>query len=392
MRTMDNLEQRVTTSRLRQLYAEQGQSPWLDNISRPLITSGDLDRLIDRGIRGITANPAIFEKAVTGSNAYDATLGELVDAGRSAFEIYEALVVEDTRMAADVFRPLYEQSGGIDGLVSIEVNPKLAGDTVGTIEEARRLHRAVGRPNIFVKVPATEAGIPAIRRLLADGININITLIFAVDIYDRVVDAYLEALEQRVRQGLPVDRLNSVASFFVSRVDTAVDARLEQLIGAEGDAGRRKELEELLGTAAIANARIAYGHFEAAFSGERFARLRDSGARVQRPLWASTGAKNPAYSDVRYVDELIGPDTVNTVPDATIEAFEDHGRVARTLDADLPGAHAAIARLEATGVSMPAVTDGLLVDGIQLFSEAFDRLDAAIRAKRDLLIAAGVGR
>jgi transaldolase/glucose-6-phosphate isomerase len=389
---MDSSPQRTPPQRLRQLDVEQRQSPWLDNISRSLITSGDLKHLIDQGIRGITANPAIFEKAITGSDAYDAALRELVDAGCTAAQIYEALVVEDTRMAADVFRPLYEQSAGLDGMVSIEVSPKLSADTAGTIEEARRLHQVVGRPNIFVKVPATDAGIPAIRQLLAEGININITLIFSVDAYDRVVDAYVDALEQRVAQGHPVDRLGSVASFFVSRVDADVDARLQRMIAGEGDAGPRKELDGLLGKAAIANAKIAYDHFQQAFSHDRFARLQGSGARVQRPLWASTGAKNPAYSDVLYVNELIGPDTVNTMPAATIEAFQDHGRVARTLDADLPGAYAVISTLESVGISMQAVTDGLLVDGIRLFSEAFDRLDAAIRAKRETLIAAGVGR
>ncbi len=383
---MGNVPETTMTTRLQQLYSEQGQSPWLDNIHRPLITSGGLQRAIARGIRGITANPTIFEKAITGSAAYDAALRDLVREDASSSQIYEALVVEDIRMAADEFRPLYEQSDGIDGWVSIEVSPHLSGDTQGTIEEARRLHRAVDRPNIFVKVPATDAGIPAIRQLLAEGININITLMFSVDIYDRVIDAYLDALEQRVRQGKPVTQLASVASFFVSRVDTAVDTRLGHLIAGEHDGERRRELESLLGTAAIANARIAYDHFQTAFRSERFARLRRHGARLQRPLWASTGTKNPAYRDVVYVEELIGPDTVNTMPPNTIDAFQDHGRVARTIDADVPGAYAAIAALEANGISMQSVTETLLADGIRQFSGAFERLDTAIREKRAALL------
>lgn len=384
---MNALRQPDTSSHLQQLYHEQGQSPWLDNISRPLITSGDLERLIKQGIRGITANPAIFEKAVTGSAAYDGALRELIRAGSSSNQIYEALIVEDTRLAADVFRPLYEESAGLDGLVSIEVSPKLADDTTATIEEAHRLHHAVDRPNIFIKVPATAAGIPAIRQLLTEGINVNITLIFSIDAYDRVVDAYLDAIERRVAQGRPVDRLSSVASFFVSRVDTEVDLRLQRLIAAEDDEARRGELEAQLGKAAIANAGLAYEHFERAFRGDRFARLQGGGACVQRPLWASTGAKNPAYRDVLYVEELIGPDTVNTMPAATIAAFQDHGRVARTLDANRPAAYNTLAELESLGISMREVTDGLLTDGIRLFTEAFDRLNAAIAAKRAALSA-----
>ena len=384
---MDTLDQTTTISQLRNLYSEQGQSPWLDNIRRNLITSGDLQSLIDRGIRGVTANPATFEKAITGSAEYDVALRDLVRDDASPSQIYEALIVDDIRMAADVFRPLYEQSDGIDGWVSIEVSPKLSGDTQGTIEEARRLHRAVNRPNIFVKVPATDEGIPAIRQLLAEGININITLIFSIDVYDRVTDAYLDALEQRVTQGKPVTRLASVASFFVSRVDTEVDTRLGRLIEAEHDAKRRRELEGCLGKAAIANARIAYDHFQTRFSSDRFARLQEQGARLQRPLWASTGTKNPSYRDVLYVEELIGPDTVNTMPPTTIDAFQDHGRLERMIDADPDGAYAAIAALELIGISMQSVTETLLTDGIRQFSEAFDRLEAVIHRKREAIIA-----
>lgn len=384
---MDILDQTTKLSRLRNLYSEQGQSPWLDNIRRNLITSGDLQNLIDQGIRGVTANPAIFEKAITGSAEYDTALRDLVRDDASPSQIYEALAVEDIRMAADVFRPLYEQSDGIDGWVSIEVSPKLSDNTQGNIEEARKLHRAVDRPNVFVKVPATDAGIPAIRQLLAEGININITLIFSIDLYDRVTDAYLDALEQRMAQGKPVTRLASVASFFVSRVDTEVDTRLGRLIEAEPDAERRRDLQGLLGTAAIANARIAYDHFQTRFRSDRFKRLQEQGACVQRPLWASTGTKNPSYRDVLYVEELIGPDTVNTMPPTTIDAFQDHGRLERTIDADPDGAYATIAALESIGISMQSVTETLLTDGIRQFSEAFDRLEAAIHRKREAIIA-----
>lgn len=384
---MDTLKTNARQGRLQRLYAEQGQSPWLDNIRRGLISSGDLRHMMDQGIRGVTANPAIFEKAITGSDDYDVALRALARDGADASTIYEALAVEDIQMAADVFRPLYEQSDGIDGRVSIEVSPRLAHDTAGTIAEARRLHQSVNRPNIFVKVPATEAGIPAIRQLLTDGIDINITLMFSTSIYDQVIDAYLDALEARVAREQPVSQLTSVASFFVSRVDTEVDKRLLRLLDEEHDYKRRRELQALLGTAAIANARIAYDRFQRAFRSDRFARLRAPGARVQRPLWASTGTKNPVYRDVRYVDELIGPDTVNTMPPATIGAFRNHGQVARTIDVHPECAYETLRRLESTGISMADVTDKLLTDGIQQFSEAFDRLEAAIARKSGALAA-----
>jgi transaldolase len=261
----------------------------------------------------------------------------------------------------------------------------LAGDTEGMVEEARRLHRAIDRPNAFIKIPATPAGIPAIRQLLIEGIDINVTLIFAIEVYEQVMTAYLDALRQRIEQGQPIDQLTSVASFFVSRVDSEVDDRLGQLIAAEPDGARRASLEGLLGKAAIANAKLAYARFEATFGSEWFLRLQDEGARVQRPLWASTGTKNPNYNDVRYVEELIGPETVNTMPPQTIEAFLDHGRVARTIDTGLDEARATIQQLEALGVRMTDVTDTLLADGIRLFSEAYERLESAIAAKREAL-------
>lgn len=370
---------------------ERGQSPWVDNITRGSIRSGALRALIGEGIRGLTANPTIFQKAVSGSADYDDSVRELARRGMSSTEIYERLIVEDIRDAADVLRPLYDETDGGDGYASIEVSPKLAHDTEATVEEGRTFWRAIDRPNVFIKVPATEAGIPAIRRLLSEGINVNVTLIFAIEYYERVMDSYIEALEERVGRGEPMDRLASVASFFVSRVDTAVDKRLGKLIAQEADEERRKDLEGLLGKAAIANAKIAYQRFVERFGGDRFQALRDRGAKVQRPLWASTGTKNPAYSDVLYVEELIGPDTVNTMPPATIEAFSDHGKVERTVDRDVEEARRTVRRLEELGISMKEVTDKLLADGIEVFTDSFRQLDEAIRGKRGELLAEAEG-
>ncbi len=366
---------------LHRLYEEQGQSPWIDNITRGMMSTGELQDYIDKGVRGLTSNPTIFEKAISSGEDYEAAMRELVANGAGPSEIYDALVTEDIRSAADLLRPLYESSSGVDGFVSIEVSPKLAYDTEGTIEEARKYWKAVDRPNLMVKVPATDQGIPAVRQLLAEGININITLIFSVDYHEQVMDAYLEALEQRVAEGQPVDRIASVASFFISRVDTEVDKRLGQIIEQETDEARRKQIEDLLGKAAVANARIAYEHYQAKFSGERFARLMQAGARVQRPLWGSTGTKNPAYSDVLYMDELIGPDTVNTVPPATLAAFLDHGTVDRTIDKDVDEAHVVMRELEDLGIPIKEVTDKLLKDGAEAFVTSFDGLDRVINQK-----------
>ncbi len=370
---------------LQRLYHEQGQSPWIDNITRSMISSGELQQLIDDGIRGLTSNPTIFEKAISSSDDYEAALRELVAGGAGSTEIYEALVVEDIRNAADVLRPLYESSNGGDGFVSIEVSPKLAFDTEGTIQEARKFWSILGRPNVMIKVPATTEGIPAIRTLLGEGINVNITLIFSIDYYEQVMDAYFEGLEKLAADGKPVDRVASVASFFVSRVDSEVDKRLGEIISQETDEARRKQIEDLLGKAAIANARIAYERFQAKFSGERWARLMQQGAQVQRPLWASTGTKNPAYSDVLYVEELIGPDTVNTMPPATIKAFHDHGHVERTIDRDLDQAHVVMHELEELGISMKEVTDKLQADGAKSFSDSFEGLDRIIQQKQEVL-------
>ncbi|MBI4483730.1 MAG: bifunctional transaldolase/phosoglucose isomerase [Acidobacteria bacterium] len=356
---------------------QYGQSVWLDYIRRSLITSGELRRLVtEDGLRGVTANPTIFEKAIAGSADYDDALRKMLarDRHADARALYEELAVEDIRMAADVLRPVYDETDGADGFVSLEVAPQLAHDTAGTIAEARRLWRAVARPNLMIKVPATPEGIPAIETLLAEGININITLMFSLSHYEAVAYAYIRGLE---RHSDP-SRMASVASFFVSRVDTMVDRALEAIGTPEALA--------LRGKIAIANARMAYRRFQEIFHGEPFAALRRRGARVQRPLWASTGTKNPAYSDVLYVEELIGPETVNTVPPSTLDAFRDHGRVRRTVTEGLEEAEAALARLAKLGVDLDAVGSKLQDEGVTSFATSFDQLMAALVQKRRAII------
>jgi transaldolase len=364
-----------------------GQSLWYDNIQRGLLRSGEMAGMISRGeIRGVTSNPTIFMNAMTKSHDYDDGLTPLARAGRSTEEIFWQLAIEDIQAAADLFRPLYDLTSGGDGFVSLEVSPYLADDTDGTLAEAKRLWKLVNRPNLLIKIPATKAGIPAIVAALAAGININITLIFARERYAEVMDAYLSGLEQRVARGLPVDSIASVASFFVSRVDTNVDARLEALRG-QGDAKKAEKATALLGKAAIANARLAYADFKKVFAASRFKALKAKGAHVQRPLWASTGTKNPAYSDVLYVDELIGPDTVNTVPPATLKAFLDHGRVRPSLEENVPQARKTLAALEALGIPMGDVTAQLEKDGVKAFADAFTALLSAVDARRRAVIA-----
>jgi transaldolase/glucose-6-phosphate isomerase len=358
-----------------------GQSPWYDSIGRRFIASGALQALIDRGIRGVTVNPTIFEKALAGDGEYDAAIEKLASRGTSPSAIYEHLLIEDVSAAADLFRPLHDRSAGQDGFVSIEVSPVLAHDTTGTIAEARRFISRINRPNVLVKVPATAEGIPAIRQLIGEGVKVNITLIFAIAGYEQVMEAYLAGLEQLAAGGGPLDTMASVASFFVSRVDTEVDKRLDALIASGGTEARRRELEALRGKAAVANARIAYQRFLETFASARFQALKQRGARVQRPLWASTGTKNPAYSDVKYVEELIGPDTVNTMPLATIDAFLDHGRVARTIDTHVDDAYRTMARLGDAGISVREVTDKLLTDGVQVFSDSIEQLTGIIGKK-----------
>jgi transaldolase len=363
-----------------QQLAQLGQSIWYDNIQRGLLDDGTLAGMIEREeIRGITSNPTIFMNAITKTADYDAELLPLLAAGHNATDAFWQLAVADIRAAADLFLPLYRRSNGGDGFVSLEVSPTLAEDTAATLAEARSLWQRVDRPNLMVKIPATPAGIPAIRAAIADGINVNVTLIFARERYAEVMDAYLAGLEDRLAAGRPLEGIASVASFFVSRVDTLVDKRLDAIIKEGGP--RAEAARGLLGRAAVANARLAYADFKAVFASPRFARLRDNGARVQRPLWASTGTKNPVYSDVIYVDELIGPDTVNTVPPQTLAALLDHGRAALTLETGLDEARQTLADLAVLGISMTDVTDQLEREGVQSFAEAFAALLDAVVAQ-----------
>ena len=353
-----------------------GQSIWYDNIRRGLIDSGELQRLIDLGVTGVTSNPTIFEKAIAGSTDYDEALLKLALDDKNPQAVFEALAIEDIRAAADMLRPIYDRTDGSDGYASLEVSPHLAHDTDGTIVEARRLFAALDRPNVMVKVPATTEGIPVVRLLIGEGINVNVTLIFSLDMYAEVSEAYIGGLEDVAKAGGDLSKVASVASFFVSRVDTTVDAQLEGAI-RDGHA----ELSDLPGKAAIANARLAYQAFQSTFSDVRFASLRERGARVQRPLWASTGTKNPAYSDALYVESLIGPDTVNTMPEATLTAFLEHGQATETITHDGQGARLTIKSLEEAGVSMNQVTGKLLADGVKSFVDSYDKLLANIQDK-----------
>jgi transaldolase len=351
-----------------------GQSIWYDNIRRGLIESGELQRLIDLGVTGLTSNPTIFQKAIAESSDYDEALEALAASGSSVDQIYESLTVEDIRAAADLLRPVYDESDAADGYASLEVSPHLANDTNATIDEARRLFSLLDRPNVMVKVPATPAGIPAVHRLIGEGINVNVTLTFSLKAYRDVRDAYIAGLEDLRWAGGDLSRVASVASFFISRVDTAVDSHL-------GD-----DQDDLKGGAAIANAKLAYRDFKEDFGGDRFAGLAADGARVQRPLWASTSTKNPEYSDVMYPEALIGPDTVDTMPEATLLAFMEHGAVAETLEQDVDEAERLIERLNEAGVDMDEVTAGLLSDGLGLFADSYDDLLADIAAKKDRLM------
>ena len=359
-----------------------GQSIWYDNIRRSLLTSGELERLIGLGVTGVTSNPTIFEKAIAGSTDYDEPLMALARSGTSVAEMYEALAVEDIRAAADLLRPVYDRTAGADGYVSLEVSPTLAHDTAKTVADSLRLFAALDRPNTMIKVPATREGIPAIRSLIGRGINVNVTLIFSLEAYQGVMEAYIGGLEELVASGGEVSRVASVASFFVSRVDTAVDALLEEHIR-----GGQSGLETLLGKAAVANAKLAYQAFQGAFGVGRFAALRDRGARVQRPLWASTGTKNPAYSDVLYLESLIGPETVNTVPPQTLTAFLKHGRAEATLGQDIVAAQETMASLERAGISVEGVTSTLLAEGVASFAGSFDKLLANVGEKQARLLA-----
>lgn len=362
-----------------------GQSIWLDFIDRTLLEGDALARRIrDEALTGMTSNPTIFEKALASGTAYDAQL-KAAAAGKSAWELFELVETDDVRAACDIFRPVYDASGKRDGYVSIEVSPGAAHDAKATVEEAHRLWQTVGRPNVMIKVPGTPEGCLALEQLIADGLNVNVTLLFAVEAHARVIDAYLRGLERRTAAGQPLDHVASVASFFVSRVDSAIDASLDALVKAGTlPADRAKALQ---GKAAIANAKRAYRLFRERFSGPRWAALAAKGAQLQRPLWASTSTKNPSYRDTIYVEELIGPDTVNTMPPNTLEAYRDHGVTARTVDADVAAADSTLAELEALGIRLDAVTDKLLAEGLASFQKSFDTLIAGIEQKTAALAA-----
>ena len=373
-----------------ELY-EAGTSVWLDYIRRSLMTSGELTRMIEEdAVVGMTSNPTIFEKAIGGSSDYDDALRDLVHAGITDEEIMLSLIVEDIKLAADVLKPVYEQTKHKDGYVSIEVLPRVADDTQGTIAMAHDLFDRVGRPNIFVKIPATDAGLPAIEQCIADGVNINITLMFSVKVYEDVARAFIRGLQRRMKNGHPID-VASVASFFVSRVDTAVDKLLDQKIAAATDPAERARLQKLMGKAAVANAKMAYEAFLRIFNGPEFGDLRAAGASVQRCLWASTGTKNPSYSDVMYVEELIGPETVNTMPQQTMMAFKEHGEVRPSLSENVEGARQVLRDLATAGIDIDRVTSDLRVDGVKLFADSIDKLLEEIANKKRKLQQGSVG-
>ncbi|MCL5946659.1 MAG: transaldolase [Chloroflexi bacterium] len=380
-------------NRLRQIQT-LGQSVWQDNITRGQIQTGQLKQLIATdGISGVTSNPSIFEKAIAAGAEYDTAIRELVRQNRDTAAILDQMIIEDIQATADLFRPVWEAAHHHDGFVSIEVAPSLARDTQGTIKEARRLWAAVNRPNILVKIPGTAEGVPAIRQCLAEGININITLLFSIDHYEAVAGAFIEALEQRVAKGLPLDNIASVASFFVSRVDTITDKAINAKLSTETNPQRKAQLESLLGRIAVANAKMAYARFEEIFSpsNARFAHLQSQGAQFQRPLWASTSMKDPKRRDVYYVEELLAPHTVNTMPDQTIDAFRDHGEVRGiTAKEDLAGERARLALLKQLGIDLDALTAELENDGIRLFSEAFEKLTSETAHKIEKLQATTV--
>jgi transaldolase len=364
------------TTKLQRLCTEQGQSPWLDNMRRGYITSGELQRYIDGGIRGVTSNPTIFQKAIAGAADYDDQFRSLAKQHRTVAESYWSMVIDDIEHALALLRPVHDSSDGVDGFVSVELAPDLAHDTDRSIAEARRLHEQIDEPNLFVKIPATAEGVPAIRQMISEGRSINVTLIFGLERYGDVIEAYQAGLEGYTGDATPV---RSVASFFVSRVDTEVDRRLEQ-IGSD-------EALALRGKAAVAQAKLAYQLFRERFSGPRWEALAVRGAKVQRPLWASTSTKNPAYPDTLYVDELIGPDTINTMPDSTIEAFEDHGTIARTIDREVDEAKRTMDGLAAVGIDIDDVTRVLEDEGVASFAKSFDELLGTLEAKQAELAA-----
>ncbi len=362
---------------------ELGQSVWLDNIDRTLLASGELQRLVERGeVQGVTSNPTIFQKAIQTCNEYDSTIHALSTAGRDTLAIYDEIAGRDIRDAADVLAPVYDASEGRDGYVSIEVSPTLAHDVDGTVAEAKRLFAAVGRPNVMIKVPGTPAGVTALTELTAAGINVNATLLFSPDNYEAIARAYIAGLQQLAARGAPLARVASVASFFVSRVDTAVDRELESRLQATEDPGLQARLRRLLGRAAIANAKLAYQRFRRLFGTEPFLMLQRQGAQVQRPLWASTSTKNPAYRDVIYVEELVGPQTVNTMPPATLDAFRDHGRVRPSLEEGIDDARRVFEDLSELGIDMSSIYEELQTAGIEAFAKSFEALLGCIEERQ----------
>ena len=358
-----------------------GQSIWLDYIRRQMIDSGELKKLIDEdGLKGVTSNPAIFQKAIAGSTDYDKAIRALVQAGKSVEAIYQVLTVEDVQRAADLFRPLYDRMEGKDGFVSLEVNPHLAHDTEGTVAEARRLWQALSRPNVLIKVPATREGLPAIRQLISGGINVNVTLLFGLPRYREVAEAYIGGLEDRAAAGQSLNRVASVASFFLSRIDVLLDPRLEKLAAAGGS--QAQTAKDLIGQGAIASAKVAYTIYQEVFGSEQYQKLSRLGARPQRLLWASTSTKNPAYLDVKYVEPLIGPDTVNTLPPETLAAYRDHGDPAARLTEGVDQAAALLTRLPELGLELGQVTQQLEDEGLEKFNQPFDSLMATLEGKR----------
>jgi transaldolase/glucose-6-phosphate isomerase len=356
-----------------------GQSPWMDYVRRDLLTSGQLKKYIDNdGLRGMTSNPSIFEKAITGSNLYTDVLNSPEAKKLDANGLFEKIAIRDIQDACDIFKPVYEASKRRDGYVSLEVSPFLGNETKATIDEARRLWKAVNRPNVMIKIPGTPEGLPAIRQCLEDGLNINITLLFAQSAYELVAEAFLSALEARAAKGQDISHIASVASFFVSRIDTLVDSKIDEKMKATTDAGQKSLLESVRGKVAIANARLTYKKYQELFGGARWKTLAAKGAQTQRLLWASTSTKNPKYRDVLYVEELIGADTVDTIPPATFDAFRDHGKLRPSLTENVEGAAKTMADLAKAGISMKEVTDKLLVDGVKLFADAFRTLLDAV--------------
>jgi transaldolase len=348
--------------------AAAGTSPWLDNIHRGWLRSGEFARMVDGGVVGVTSNPTIFQKAIAGTEDYDEAIRALHGSGVEPRDAFFQMAIEDIQTAADQLRGVYDRTGHLDGFVSFELPPEMANDTAASVAAAPDFFARIDRPNVFIKIPGTAEGVPAIEESIAAGVNVNVTLLFSLDAYRAIHEAYLRGLERRVEQGLAIDDMHSVASFFVSRVDTAVDQQLP-------------DRSPLRGRAAVANAKLAYQEFLRITGGDRWQALAARGARVQRPLWASTGTKNPDYSDVLYVDELIGPDCVNTMPEATIAAFSDHGTVARTVDADVEDARATIAAVEEAGISMDDVTRKLELDGVAAFGDSFDSLIETIKGR-----------